>query len=467
MATEPQPKRLRRSRPSAPGDVGSCYFDTIPDDSLGIVLRYLSRRPHHRNWDACISAHVVNTALDVGGAFARAATLEFHSIGGKDGIPLGNFYDASILRSLVYRLPLHRLVLKLSRREVLPDLLHGCGAELREIVLYARATVVTEPCIQAISTHCMKLSSLAIHGYRVEGTLTPIWRSLGATLTRIHICSGILGVISTPDLVEHCVNLHRVDMRTVKHEVADVLVALGSRIRVLDIGYQSVLNIAPWRKVYRACTNLEAVHLELFSSEEAIDLLSLMRMKLVSFTLLDLHALQYSHVAFDDRLLTVLSACSALKRVEFEVFDLVPEAHLRRLFESVKSVTAISWDMRFSHDNPKDIVDVMASNLRNLESFAISTGEPLKGEDVNALVGLPHLKFVALRRRVFHRPVSKPPEECAVEVVKKFKDCAQLVQLDIEDINIKNRSKLVAEAAMMYGRKNFDMFIGGVQYRTW
>ncbi len=112
--------------------------------------------------------------------------------------------------------------------------------------------------------------------------------------------------------------------------------------------------------------------------------------------------------------------------------------------------------------NPKDIINVISCSLGNLEYFTISTYESLKGEDFNGLNGLPHLKFVTLRCRYIKKSVLQTPEQCAVEVANKFKDCAQLLQLDIDDINIKNQSVPIAEAAVKYGRKDFDMFIGGV-----
>ncbi len=120
----------------------------------------------------------------------------------------------------------------------------------------------------------------------------------------------------------------------------------------------------------------------------------------------------------------------------------------------------------------KDVINAIAHNLTNLESFTFSTCELLKGEHVNVLVGLPHLKCVTIRGPFCRRRSLKPPEERAVEFVKIFKDCAKLSQLDIDDIdfvdcNVENQSQLFAEAAAMYDRKDFDMFVGGVQYRTW
>ncbi len=71
--------------------------------------------------------------------------------------------------------------------QVLSDLLRGCGPELREFVLYAWGTEVTEDDNLAISTHCTNLSSLAIHSNRVESPVAPIWRSIGSRLTRVNI----------------------------------------------------------------------------------------------------------------------------------------------------------------------------------------------------------------------------------------------------------------------------------------
>ncbi len=466
MSTEHQSKRLTTNQLPTPDDPPDRYLDTVTDDSLRTVLRFLSNRPRHKNWHAYISPLSVNTALDVGGALRRAASLEFGAIGGDDGIPLYGDADASTFRSLVHRLHLHRLVLELGGGRVLTDVLLGCGAELRELDLDAKMTVVPKADIVAISTHCKRLSSLAIRGHRVEGTLAPIWRSLGSTLTRIYIscyCSryGIGDVISVPDLVQHCVNLRHVDVEELNHAVANVLIALGSRIRVLVIVDKIVPSCVPWREVYSACTNLEAIHLGLDCSAQAIDVLSLMRTKIVSLKLHDTDRLMPD----EDRFFSVLSTCSMLKEVDLRVWKLLPEALLRKLFGSLKSVTTLTCVMNQYDVNPaKDIIDVIACNLTNLESLTMWTVS-LKGEDVDALFDLPHLKSVTLRPACYNISISKHLQ-CAVEVVKRLKNCAQLVQLEIHGLYIKNRYPLIAEAAR-YERTDFDMFIGGSQYRTW
>ncbi len=125
----------------------------------------------------------MNTAQDVGGALGRAALMEFDNIGGMNGIttPLVTTLEVSTFRPLVYRLPVRRLVLQLSERklwsftpkgmfrdfrevELLADLLRGCGADLRELVLDTSAIEVTEKEILAIATHCKKIEELCATG---------------------------------------------------------------------------------------------------------------------------------------------------------------------------------------------------------------------------------------------------------------------------------------------------------------
>ncbi len=478
MSAEHRSERLRAHPLSTPDETGEHYLNTLPDDILRIVLRHLSDRPQHQTWHAYISAFSVNTALEVGGALTHVATLEFQNIGGKDGIPVRAFVDASILRSLFYRLPLRRLVFELRTEEVLPGLLHGCGAELRELVLNPVRTVITNNHILAISTHCTKLSLLAIHGNRVQGTLAPIWRSIGFSLIQIYVgCYypafgyETADIVSQSELVDHCVNLRRVDVERLTYAIADILITLGSRIRDLRIGDPSYTTNLRWRDVYGACTNLEAAHSALDSSSiQAVDVLSLIRTKLVSLKLYNLHAMHNLHEQDDmlqaeDGFFSVLSTCSVLRNVELPVWKSLPEEILRKLFESLKSVTTLSCIVRTSDVNfSKEMIDMMICYLTSLESFTISTQSLLKGEDVNALVDLPHLKSVTLRHWFSEESVA---EKRAVEVVKRFKDCAQLMHLEIDDFNLKNRSSLIAETAVTYGRKEFDMFIGGVQYRTW
>ena len=98
----------------------------------------------------------------MGGKLARAASVEFNTIGCEEGIPLDTTIDKSLLRPRVHRLPLHRLVLRDLGIGALPDLLRGRGAELSELVF---------------------------------GEKYP-------------------NFISVTDLVQHCVNLDRVDVET-------------------------------------------------------------------------------------------------------------------------------------------------------------------------------------------------------------------------------------------------------------
>ncbi len=86
----------------------------------------------------------------------------------------------------------------------------------------------------------------------------------------------------------------------------------------------------------------------------------------------------------------------------------------------------------------------------------------LSEEEVYPLVHLPHLKSLAFRPPRLTVSFSKPAEDWVVEIVKRFKDCVRLVQLIIHCDNLKYRSALIADRL-----KDFDMFGGGVQYRTW
>ncbi len=468
MSTERLSKRLRSCPPPAPDEARNYYFDTVPDDILRIVLRYLSRRPQSRHWHRNIAAESVNTTLDVGGALGRAALMEFNIVGGENGIPPGNL-DLTILRPLVYRLALRRLVLRISRNagvDLLTYIIPGCGAELRELVLDYGNMMMTENEVVAISKHCTKLSWLEIGGRCIQGTLAPIWCSLGPTLTRIYIGRqygrNVWDVFSVPDLVKHCVNLYRVDVKVMDYEMSRILATLGSRIRVLSVEQRySYASISHWHTVYEACTNLEAVHLSLHSPRGASDILSLLSTKLVFLVPCA------RGTDIDDVFLSALSRCSQLKEVELNLFGIEPEV-LRKLFESLKSVTTMTcWTGRTLVDLKRDIIDVIACNLTNLESLTISTYMTLDGGHVDALVDLLHLKSVTLRRDNTLSSNFKFAEGRAVEVVNTFNHCAQLSQLEIDNVHLKKRSQLIAEAAVTYDRKDFDMFIGGVQYRTW
>ncbi len=258
-------------------------------------------------------------------------------------------------------------------------------------------------------------------------------------------------------------NLRRVDVGILRDEIADILVALGSRVRVLSIDHGLALN-ASWREVFTACTNLEAVRLVLYGAVQAADVLPITHTKLV---FLKLGTLDDSVLA-EDRFLSALSTCSVLRNVDVRIQHMGPEAFLGKFLECLKSVTTMACTLDYSDaEQNKHIIDAIASHLTNLESLTISARKPLQGEDVNALVRLPRLKAVALRHQWFFSSLPKPQEQFAVEIVEILKHCAPLVQLYIDSLYIKNRSQRIAEAAVAYRRKHFDMFICGIQYRTW
>ena len=118
-----------------------------------------------------------------------AASLEFRCIGDNDGFPLdANDYALMFLFCLLaYRLLLHRIVLEIDRGLMLPDVLYGCGTELRELVFDRRCAVVTVTDILALSINCKKQNCLR------ESRLVTIWCSIGSTLTRIYVCAEIQG----------------------------------------------------------------------------------------------------------------------------------------------------------------------------------------------------------------------------------------------------------------------------------
>ncbi len=111
------------------------------------------------------------------------------------------------------------------------------------------------------------------------------WLLLRSRFSRLGY--GVAGILEVPGLVQHCVNLHPVDVEKLNDEIVGVLVALGSRIRVLGIENQADRSIAPWRKSEPSIHgprsgSFETTHC---SSAKAIDLLSLMRTKVVSLSL--------------------------------------------------------------------------------------------------------------------------------------------------------------------------------------
>ncbi len=96
---------------------------------------------------------------------------------------------------------------------------------------------------------------------------------------------GAEDILLVADLVKHCVNLRQVDVYNLNPIIVGMLVTLGSRIPGLSIMDESVSDNDPLRDMFRACTNLEAVELNLPNSVPVTNVLCLVRTKLVWLTL--------------------------------------------------------------------------------------------------------------------------------------------------------------------------------------
>ena len=117
--------------------------------------------------------------------------------------------------------------------------------------------------------------------------------------------------------------------------IENVLVAQGTRIRVLNIEDHIVLGIGLWRELYGACTNLEAVRLSMYGFAVDIDVLTLMRAKLVSVKI-NCRLTRVQCLFF-----SVLSRCSVLKTVELQLWKIGSES-LGKLCACLKSVATMT-----------------------------------------------------------------------------------------------------------------------------
>ncbi len=151
-----------------------------------------------------------------------------------------------------------------------------------------------------------------------------------------------------------------VDVGLFNDQIANILVTVGSRICVLTTRNEMSSNTAQWREVYGAYRNLDAVHLMLHGSERAIDILSLVRTKLVSLKLNRLLKL----ISTGDRFFYLLTTSSVFKEVELHIWLLLPKALMRKLLKSFESVTPLTCRRKRPYVVPnKLMIDVIASNL--------------------------------------------------------------------------------------------------------
>ena len=164
--------------------------------------------------------------------------------------------------------------------------------------------------------------------------------------------------------------------------------AVNSRIRVLTIRNEASSNIAQWRELYSACTNLEVVHVALHGSLLAIDILTL----------------------------------------------------ISRKFESLKSVTTMTFVMGISDVNPKnDIVDVVARNLTTLNRLSYRRMNHWRG-GCQCVVRFTLPVMCENLTLLLHEIGLEASSGMRDRDCEKLKGCAQLTQLDIADMNLESFS---------------------------
>lgn len=259
------------------------YLNTLPEDALIVVLRFLSFRPYLRNWKAHVSPRDALQVLQCSGSLAVAARKSFDTIhahiscGQMQGratkglhleriSDLSMFYDlvaeqAPRLRTLTldvggsfekmegtqFEFCVNLRVLALGRlfgTNYLLPILATCGGALRELHLGGDKRLPAYV-ILVIAKHCRALETLIIEHDSFAAPTVSIWEAVGGTLRKLAIKFPRMRERyddpqpqeSATIIAEKCPNLTELELlsRCSWRKTIPLLRALGSQLRVLRV----------------------------------------------------------------------------------------------------------------------------------------------------------------------------------------------------------------------------------------
>ncbi len=199
------------------------YLDFLPDEVLERLVRFLSKRPNHENWKFSVSVEDAVSLYNYGGPLSVGARKHFDTLSttipyAEDpGLYVKVFCEAemgifchllTVAGDAVHTLFMGSYALSLlswitpftqhcvNVRNItlcgidesfpLEDVLRarsGCWSELS----LSNREVLTPAQIHAISAHCKGLRKFALGRTTILDDLSPIWESIGSTLTFISL----------------------------------------------------------------------------------------------------------------------------------------------------------------------------------------------------------------------------------------------------------------------------------------
>lgn len=482
-------------------------FESLPDDVLQRIVRFLSTTPHYKTWTMNVDSRTILSMYQSGGVFRYLARTNFcyqlvsssgawgRDKAGVEGdcvtivcdnngdekfselIAFSSFHCHSIdvthsarfsrwtksaalckkLRALCVRdTDSYALV------EPLCELLRLRGAGLEKLRLQG-ASAPSEAVCRAVEAHCGGVEELELEfGALPSATCRALWRGLGATLLRLAV-----KVKSTPtavfygDIARDCLTLSSVALDTdvlsdgEQMALTSLFCGLGAKLSTVTLTGSANLTPMQWRDV---CTSCRIMNVELRSwTLRTVDAAVAIGPQL--------RALSFE--AFDESRSESMGNCVGLRNLQAKGTAVAIKSLLRRidgapLREAKLAVTGSAME----------VVDALTVSCNALCQFTIGcTWLPVRAFDAFALanaelrdVTIVFNGIMAVQRRRMEE--SNEGADVLVSIVNAFAKCKHLTKLTVLDISVVSHKRYdqVIAACVPLKQRRISVTICGVQY---
>lgn len=453
-------------------------FDQLPEGPVEYVLRFLSARPHARDWQAFVPAEAVLALLRAGGTPAAAARAVFKHVtlegdAGLDAnselggvrLPSAGAQTRQLTTGLLTRLggsleslcvarppplwlvrsagrcgSLRRLSIWIASPSGSGDivgLLAACGAGLESLELEIREADI--PLVDAVAAHCQSLTRLRLFAKQISAPMSPLWRSVGGSLREVEVmCPADAGTLDLPAMCEFCPGVANVlfsgfGAKQGLNLIAGVCERYETQLFSITLEKTAVREDA-LRSICAACPNAE------------IDVRTLSPAGLSAGCALALGArlrrlevgTLFSSDGLEDNLARVAAACPNMRTIAVLLPDALPEDVMRALFSSpLRSLERFRGGF-FDADAGAALFEMLREKAGALETLEYA-GPPPQAHALRGLVeSNPHLRAVTLTAPggcsvcICSGPLRKAAAEVDwTPVVAAFRGARALERLDV------------------------------------
>lgn len=463
------------------------YFDSVSFESVGIILRHLSRRPYIKQWHSYLDPRLVLRTLRIGGTITKVARDEFRYLYLLDstfdeqkfsGIRVNITEQCGLLKELIIdqgsRLHTLHFVdknapfvfedflfkkfvvlheLKLGKGHAIIDLeliLGVCGATLQELYL-EEELCLPRAHVNAIAKHCKKLEKLKLCHRDVCAPLDNIWRAVGSKLRNL--------IIRPPavygDVAKHCPVLKDVSVNTESQFSVKFLCRLGQQlqhIRFYNMG--GALYGDNLRRVLTKCSQAR-VHTSVLPDD--VDILRDFGSQLMTIGVLETKLVTSALNSCRNTTKYVQVAAITISSVQSKFLQLffASTTHLRRLRLKIEIE---------GFDLP--LLDMLAGKLPALEELLYQSEVPLNEMQYQKFI----IECSALRLLYlfdFEKECISLSEQCIdsiLQLIQLIISHPALTEVLIQQYCETRFSRLIANACVRLRGRRINLIFYGVQY---